>query len=200
MDESKESGSDEPGLIHGIKARIVEFCVGLGAHYLRFLALAPIFGGTVIALMLTGALTQASDYLEPIWKWVMPESRQENFSGGITEFGLPIAWEYRGIIFWIPFAIGIAEQLSGKRLRRAGVHVKFWLYILLPIFGAMTLFALLFLDINSSRLTGSFILLFMNAVLLGSAMMGIGGLMIISLVEDKLVEKWTQPNETPASS
>lgn len=105
MDESKQSASDRPGLIQGIKARSAEFCVGLAAHYLRFLALALIFG-------------------------------------------------------------------------------------------VITLFALLFMDINDGRIAGSIILLVLNAFLLGSAMLGVGGLMVITLVEDRLVRSWTQPKET----
>ena len=200
MDESKAIGSARPSLIRRIKARLVEFSVGLAAHYLRFFALAPIFAASTIALMMAGALTQTSDYLVPLFDWLLPESLQGDFSGGIMEFGLPIAWEYRALLFWIPIAIGIVEQLSGKRLRHVGPRAKLWLYALLPLFGVITLFTLLFLDINGSRITGSVIAILMNAFLLGSAMLGVGALMIISFAEDQLIKKLNGPKDTPTDS
>ena len=59
------------------------------------------------------------------------------------------------------------------------------------MFGVITLFTLLFLDINDSRITGSIIVVIMNSVLLGAAMVGVAALMIISLIEKLLVEKLT---------
>lgn len=191
MDGKHARDSDAPRPMHWVKGRILEFVVGLAAHYTRLLALAPIFAAPTIALMMAGALTQTSDYLVPLFEWLLPESLSGEFHGGLMEFGLPIAWEYRAILFWVPIAIGIVEQLSGKRLRHVGLHAKLWLYILLPVFGVITLFTLLFLDINDSRITGSIIVVIMNSVLLGAAMVGVAALMIISLIEKLLVEKLT---------
>ena len=191
MDETHTGDSDAQRPMHWITARILEFVIGLAAHYIRLIALAPIFAAPTMALMLAGALTQTSDYLLPFFEWLLPESLQDEFQGGLMEFGLPIAWEYRAILFWIPIAFGIVEQLSGKRLRHIGLRAKFWLYALLPLFGVITLFTLLFLDINDSRLIGSAIALILNTFLLGSAMVGVAALMIISLVEKLLVEKLT---------
>ena len=116
------------------------------------------------------------------------------------ELGLPIAWEYRALLFWIPIVVGIVEQLSGKRLRHVGLRAKLWLYALLPLFGVITLFTLLFLDINGSRITGSVVAIIMNVFLLGSAMLGVGALMIISFAEEQLIKKLTGPKDTPPDS
>ena len=82
-------------------------------------------------------------------------------------------------------------QFRKYSLRHVGLRAKLWLYVLLPVFGVITLFTLLFLDINDSRITGSVIAIIINAFLLGSAMLGVGALMIISLIEKPLVEKLT---------
>ena len=177
--------------MHCVKSRILEFVVGLAARYIRLIALAPIFAAPTMALMLAGALTQTSDYFVPFFEWLLPEKLHDEFQGGLMDFGLPIAWEYRTLLFWVPIGVGIVEQLSGKRLRHVGLRAKLWLYTLLPVFGVITLFTLLFLDINDSRITGSVIALIMNAFLLGSAMVGVAALKIISLIEKKLVEKLT---------
>ena len=139
--------------------------------------------------MLAGALTQTSEYLVPFFEWLLPEELHDEFQGGLMDLGLPIAWKYSALLFWVPIAVGIVEQVSGKRLRHVGLHAKFWLYTLLPAFGVITLFTLVLMDINDSRITASLIALVLNTFLLGSATLGVGGLMIISLVEKQLVEK-----------
>lgn len=105
------------------------------------------------------------------------------------EFGLPIAWKFRTVLFWAPIVVSAGEQISGRRVRHAGLHAKFWLYTLLPVFGLITLYTLLFMNINDSRLTGSVIALIMNAFLLGAALSGVGGLLVISLIERQLLHK-----------
>ena len=191
MDETHSGQSDGRRPMHWVKARLLEFVVGLAAHYIRLIALAPIFAAPTMALMLAGVLTQTSEYFVPFFEWLLPEKLHDEFQGGLMDFGLPIAWEFRALLFWVPIAVGIVEQLSGRRLRHVGLHAKFWLYTLLPVFGLITLYTILFMDINDSRLTGSVIALIMNTFLLGSAMVGVAALMIISLIEKKLVEKLT---------
>ena len=60
----------------------------------------------------------------------------------------------------------------------------------------ITVFTLLFLDINGSRITGSFVAILMNAFLLGSAMLGVAALMIISFAEEQFIKKLTGPKDT----
>ncbi len=43
MDGKHARDSDAPRPMHWVKGRILEFVVGLAAHYTRLLALAPIF-------------------------------------------------------------------------------------------------------------------------------------------------------------
>ena len=81
MDERHPGQSNERRPMHWIKARVLEFVVGLAAHYIRLIALAPIFAAPTMALMMAGALTQTSDYPVPLFEWLLPESLHDEFHG-----------------------------------------------------------------------------------------------------------------------
>lgn len=193
MDKMDADHSEDRGPMQPVKVRLLEFSIGLAAHYIRLIALAPILAAPIIALTMASALTQSGDALTPLLEWLVPEELH-TFQGGIMEFGLPIAWKHRAVLLWAPIVLSVGEQVSGKRVRHVGLHAKFWLYTLLPAFGLITLYTLLFLDINDGRLTGSVIALIMNAILLTVALLGVGGLLVISLIERQLLHKINPPS------
>lgn len=112
------------------KARLAVVVIGFTAHFARVLALAPILAGLTMALMMANALTGLSERLEwlldPVFRAVLPESLQGGFSGGLMEFGLPIAFKHVGLGFWICLILWIIKQFTGTEWRKRIFAFKYW--------------------------------------------------------------------------
>ena len=191
--EDNTSLSPPPHTVaEAIKIRLASAGIGFTAHLCRLLALAPILGAPMIALMAAGSLTGNEERFTPFLEKVLPEELH-TFSGGLMEFGLPIARKYIYLGFWIFLPLTIIEQITGWRVVKHITHPRYWSLILIGIFGLLTLFEILFHNVKAGFFKAAFILCFVNGFLCVSALVGVGALFLINFIEKALIDKLHSP-------
>jgi hypothetical protein len=180
-------------IFHVIKPRLAAVGIGLAAHFARVLALAPILGGLVIALTMATGLTGLGERLEwlfgPIYAGILPEELQSSFSGGLMEFGLPIAWKHVGWVFWVCLILSVVEHFTGTEWRKRLFAFKYWAAAFGAYFLIISILLFFFHRVEGSFLQGVFIFSALNGVLYVATLGGLGAFKVIGLVEHALVEK-----------
>jgi len=187
----------------GIKIRLATAGIGFTAHLCRLLAFAPILGAPMIALMTACSLTGNEERFAPFLEKVLPEELH-SFSGGLMEFGLPIARKYIYLGFWIFLPLTIIEQITGWRVVKRITQPRYWSLILIGVFGLLTLFEILFHNVKGGFFKAAFILCFVNGFLCVSALLGVGALVVINFIEKALIDKLHSPphdgQDSPSSA
>lgn len=184
-----EDGAGPPPqtMTHMVKRRLAGIAIGLAAHACRLLALAPILGAPVIAIMAAGSLTGNEERLAPLLERFLPHELQ-SFSGGLMEFGLPIARKYVYLGFWILLPLTVVEEITGWRVATRISRPRYWSLALISVFAILTLFEIFFHNVNGGFLKATSILCFVNGFLCVSAIIGVGALFLVNVVEKILID------------
>ena len=183
-----------------IKARIATIAIGFAAHFARILALAPILGAMVIALTMATGLTKLGENTEwlfgPIFGAILPESRQQDFHGGLIEFGLPIAWKHIGLGFWLCLIASIVERFTGTAWRKRLFAFKYWAAGFALYFIAIWFFLLCFHQVEGTFLEALLIFSILIAVLYIASVGGLVAFKIIGWFEQALIQNFDPQSDT----
>lgn len=186
-------------------ARALITAIGIAVHFLRLPLFAVLFGALFLMLSMSLALTE-NEYLaqSALINRLMPEELQDfSYSGGIvgllSGLGWPLFRKVGWILLLIPFALGFIEFLAGRHIRETGFPMYVKLGIVAAYFVILWIYTVRAMPFDGEAAEGASALIALAAVPSFSvALAALVGLSLLSLVEEVLVEGFSQRSHADA--